>query len=188
MFIHRWTPFVLKAIFIFLAGLSLRSRLGNIFAPSISSQPTNTSTGLHLAPALVQQILRTEDFAPWLECPAPQQKRYSHLRSNATNSTTANDDLRKYFFALDLHQAAEKLPSLLGAVVQSIRFLGPEQCVLSIVEGRSTDGTFEILTSLRSGIEEMGTLFYLSTSQINPSEHEADGSDERINKLASLRN
>src|SRR2546421_12147992 len=54
----------------------------------------------------------------------------------------------KYFFALDLHECAPLLPRLLGSVIETIRFLGPSNCVLSIVEGRSHDGTYEILHSL----------------------------------------
>jgi len=73
---------------------------------------------------------------------------------------------------------------LLGSVVESIRFLGPEFCALSIVEGRSTDGTDNILRELESEIEGIGGKYYLSHSDSDPK----DGSQDRIHALANLRN
>jgi alpha-1,3-mannosyltransferase len=87
----------------------------------------------------------------------------------------------KYFFALDLFNCAHVLPTLLGAVVEAIRFLGAENCALSIVEGRSSDGTYEILADLR---EKLGMRYYLNTSDIDPH----DGKHDRIESLATLRN
>lgn len=112
---------------------------------------------------------------PRLSCPAPIGSRYNYLQS--TTSTQL-----KYFFALDLHQNAPVLPRLLGSVLETIRYLGPSNCALSIVEGRSTDGTYEILTALKSALEKMGTKHYLQTSDLNPS------TGARIDILAQLRN
>ena len=88
----------------------------------------------------------------------------------------------KYFFALDLHQCASILPRLIGSVIESIRFLGPQNCALSIVEGRSDDGTFEVLLSLREELERIGVKYYFNSSDINPTV------GDRIKALAELRN
>jgi alpha-1,3-mannosyltransferase len=115
---------------------------------------------------------------PRLECPTPTGNRYNYLRSNST-STKRNVSRAKYFFALDLHQCASVLPRLIGSIVETMRFLGPEHCVLSIVEGRSNDGTFEILKLLRS---EIGAKYFFNSSDIDPTVA------ERITSLAQLRN
>jgi alpha-1,3-mannosyltransferase len=130
----------------------------------------------------VQAIMSPEnvDFAR-LACPAPTSDRYDYLKVPASNLSKKP----KYFFALDLYQSAHILPRLLGSVVEAIRFLGPQSCVLSVLEGRSTDGTFEILTSLEAEMDKLGVKFILQTSDINPLAGE--GTD-RIKALADLRN
>jgi alpha-1,3-mannosyltransferase len=118
---------------------------------------------------------------PRLDCPAPKGSRYNYLRTNTTGSSA----LPMYFFALDLHQCASVIPRLLGSIVETMRFLGPELCALSIVEGRSDDGTFEILKLLRTEIEGMGAKYFFNSSDLNPM---ADGGQNRIKLLAELRN
>jgi alpha-1,3-mannosyltransferase len=56
--------------------------------------------------------------------------------------------------------------------------------VLSIVEGRSTDGTYEVLNRLHSHISELGSRYIFRTSTINPVEQGKD----RVHRLALLRN
>lgn len=90
----------------------------------------------------------------------------------------------KYIFTVDLHQAISVLPTLLGSIVQTIRFLGPKQCAVSFVEGRSTDGTYQILAALQDELERLGATFYLTTSAMNPQ----DGTQDRFEGLALLRN
>lgn len=118
---------------------------------------------------------------PRLECPAPTGDRYDYLRSNATNIPLL-DARPKYFFALNLYQCATLLPRLIGSIVETMRFLGPEHCVLSIIEGRSDDGTYEILKLLRTEVEGMGARYFFNSSDLNPS------AGERITVLAELRN
>jgi alpha-1,3-mannosyltransferase len=117
-----------------------------------------------------------DDIFPWLECPALTGSRYEYLRH-----TDSNRDL-KYFFALDLHQCAKLLPRLIGSIVEIIRFLGPEKCGLSVIEGRSDDGTFEILRLLREDLESIGTTYYFNSSDIG------QRVGERVEALAKLRN
>jgi alpha-1,3-mannosyltransferase len=132
-----------------------------------------------LAETVIAAIFKLQNVTlPHLACPAQGGQRYSHLK------TKGPDNKLKYFFALDLHECAHLLPSLMGAIVQSIRFLGPKQCTLSIVEGRSTDGTYEILSHMRNELEHLGTTFYLSRNNINPK----DGDVDRIIALSELRN
>lgn len=120
---------------------------------------------------------------PRLDCPAPNTNRYKYLRRFNTTATGTLTPLR-YFFALDLHQCAGVLPRLIGSIVESMRFLGPAHCALSIVEGRSDDGTFEILKSLRPEIEGIGATYFFHSSDLEPGAPNQD----RIATLAALRN
>ncbi|KAH8899759.1 alpha-1,3-mannosyltransferase CMT1 [Thozetella sp. PMI_491] len=111
---------------------------------------------------------------PRLECPVLSGDRYRYLKSSTQETT-------QYFFALDLRQALELLPQLIGSVVAAIRFLGPERCTLSIIGGNSPDGTTEVLEALQSSLGALST-YYFRSSDIDPS---VGG---RIEKLAILRN
>lgn len=109
------------------------------------------------------------------------ETRYAYLRKPHTAS---DGTIRpKYYFALDLYQIAGVLPQLLGSLIQAIKFLGPHNCVLSIVEGRSTDGTYEILRSLGPDLEKLGVRYFLQYSDIHPQMN-----SDRIVLLAELRN
>lgn len=116
---------------------------------------------------------------PRLDCPAPSGDRYNYLKGKPSEVP------KSYFFALDLHQSIKILPRLLGSIVESIRFLGPENCALSVVEGRSSDGTFEVVTLLGEEMEQIGVKYSLITSDINPT---GDKGNKRIQALAKLRN
>lgn len=76
----------------------------------------------------------------------------------------------------------DPLPRLLGSIVEAVKFLGPANCVLSIVEGHSKDGTPDILKAIRPSLEALGLRYFLERSEIDP------GQGERIQKLAQLRN
>ncbi|KAJ4322193.1 hypothetical protein N0V94_002541 [Neodidymelliopsis sp. IMI 364377] len=158
----------------------------------VTSSPATAPTGLPKkandtllaqAPAYIDAILNSSDskFAR-LECPQPDLDRYAYL-GHPPNQSEASQHPR-FFFALDLHQCVDLLPRLLGSIVETITFLGPENCVLSIVEGRSKDGTFEVLDELRPSLQALGVKYFLQTSDINPT---APGKD-RIEALANLRN
>lgn len=117
-------------------------------SPSPASNPILkdvNATLLKMAPAYIKAIMNPEDKTfPRLDCPVPSDQRYRHLKANSTDmpqgsTTTARP---KYFFALDLNQRASLLPRLFGSIVESMRFLGPQNCALSVIEGRSDDGTF----------------------------------------------
>ncbi len=68
-----------------------------------------------------------------------------------------------------------------GYFIEAIHFLGPQNCALSVVEGRSTDGTFEILSLLQENLTEAGIDYFFKSSDINPNQN-------RIQALADLRN
>lgn len=121
---------------------------------------------------------------PRLDCPAPNGDRYEYFRGE-DQGLGANDvkATLKYFFALDLHQCVGLLPRLLGSIVEAVEFLGPEHCALSIVEGRSDDGTFETLLLLREEMDRIGVKYFFQTNEIDPH----NGGD-RIKALAGLRN
>ncbi|KAL8796927.1 MAG: hypothetical protein Q9182_007274, partial [Xanthomendoza sp. 2 TL-2023] len=158
--------------------------------PSILRNTANSKqakdTLLEAAPKYIKAIVAPEDTTfPRLECPSPNGDRYQHLRHGG-DGAKAQDSITtlKYFFALDLYQCATLLPRLLGPIVETIRFLGPQSCALSVVEGRSDDGTFEVLLLLREEIERMGAQYLLQTNEVNPT---TEG-DDRIKALAELRN
>jgi hypothetical protein len=122
------------------------------------------STGLY-----IQAIMNPADktFAR-LRCPRPIKERYEGLRRRRNFATRWDTPPRRWFFALNLYECSHVLPRLLASVVEAIRFLRPEDCVLSIVGGRSGDGTTEVLAVLREEMEAMNVTYYFSTSDIDP--------------------
>ena len=116
-----------------------------------------------------------------LECPGESQpgKRYEVLKRIGEEKLGI-----KYFFALDLFQIVDLLPRLMGSILQTIKYLGPENCAISIIEGRSDDGTYLVLHKLRHTLEELGIRYWLEQSDIDP---HGDGVD-RIAELSRLRN
>ncbi|CAL5868689.1 uncharacterized protein PFLUO_LOCUS2916 [Penicillium psychrofluorescens] len=114
-----------------------------------------------------------------ISCPSNIGSRYKLLRGEAAHGGQV-----RYFFALNLHQSRLVLPRLMSSIVEAMRFLGPEHCAISVVEGRSTDGTDEILRALKPQVEAMGGRFFLKHSSIHPKKDDMD----RIKALAELRN
>lgn len=108
-------------------------------------------------------------------CPPINSTRYSYLKASKWERKP------KYFFALNLRKCVDLLPRLLGSLVETINFLGPEQCAVSIVEGNSDDGTLEVLELLEKEFQRMGVLYYLRSTPLNPS------AGDRIQRLAMLR-
>ncbi|KAK5057897.1 hypothetical protein LTR84_011898 [Exophiala bonariae] len=132
------------------------------------------------ASAIVDNVMNDkENSVDALGCPAANFSRYAYLAQ-----TTPHESRPKYFFALDLFQSIQILEQLLLSIVEAIKILGPENCVLSIVEGRSTDGTFETLQTLQKEIEKIGVQYRLQCVDIEPTSPDGD----RILALALLRN
>ena len=126
---------------------------------------------------------------PGLKCSAFGNERYTYLR-NLTVRGLPEPVKPSYFFALDLHNSISIIPRLLGSIIETIRYLGPENCALSVVDGRPDDGTYEVLRLLSAEMQKIGVRFFLSTSTIDPAgEDKGGGLDEhRIIALAELRN
>lgn len=140
-------------------------------------------TLLAQAPFITHAILNPSDtIFPRLECPQPNLDRYAYLKHPSEQSGASQRP--RFFFALNLHQCVHLLPRLIGSIVETIKFLGPENCALSIVEGRSDDGTFEVLDTLRQSLHTLGVKYFFQTSDIEPL---VKGGD-RIKSLATLRN
>lgn len=159
--------------------------MSNATQPAITKGlKDGNATLLELAPEYVKAILDPEDTSfDRLSCPTFKTTRYQYLQS--TTSAKANRSGSKhwnYFFALDLRECIQILPRLIGSIIEAIHFLGPHNCALSIVEGHSADGTYEVLLSLREELEKAGITYYLTTSDINPK------IGHRIDALAKLRN
>ncbi|KAE9376880.1 glycosyltransferase family 69 protein [Stipitochalara longipes BDJ] len=135
-----------------------------------------------LAPSYIKAILDPKDKEfDRLQCPAPTPKRYDYLQVDRSDAKNVGRQI-KYFFALNLRQCIGILPRLMGSIVETVRFLGPENCALSIVEGNSDDGTLEILAALRKDLGSLGLEFHFQTSGIDPKH------GDRIEALAALRN
>lgn len=124
-----------------------------------------------------------------LQCPRPLKNRYKHLISqrnmpSKTYQQQQQPSKKRYLFALNLYQCAYVLPRLLASIVEAMRTLGPETCVLSIVGGRSDDGTTEILSVLKDHIEALNVTYYFGISDIDP----LKTGNDRVTELAKLRN
>lgn len=128
----------------------------------------------------IREIIGEGNGTMWrLQCANSIATRYDSLQT-----ITEDDNHIKYMFTVDLYQALPVLPTLLGSIVQTIRFLGPKQCAVSFVEGRSIDGTYQILAALQDELERLGAVFYMTTSDVSPHDEKQD----RFEGLAFLRN
>ena len=166
-------------------GLSF-SQILTLNPSSDSALRHGNTTLLTLGHSYVEAIMTPENTSfPRLECPSPSTSRYTYLQQPSSHEHDTVK-LPSYFFALDLHQCVSILPRLMGSIVESIQFLGPENCVLSVVEGRSNDGTYEALKLLKAEIESMGARYFFTSNNINPGKE--DKSANRISALAELRN
>jgi alpha-1,3-mannosyltransferase len=151
-------------------------------APFLTSNEDGDPKLLREAPRYLQAIMNPFDTSfPRLSCPVPTHNRYNYLKP--TPSSTSPKP--KYFFALDLYACAPLLPRLLGSIIETIRFLGPSNCELSIVEGRSHDGTYEILHSLIPELAALNVTYHFTTNTIDP---KAGSGVDRVEALAILRN
>lgn len=112
-----------------------------------------------------------------LSCPKFNESRYQQLKKN-----TEGTGHKLYYFALDLRQNLPLLQQLIGSILEVVRFLGPANCALSIVEGNSNDGTKDVLSALSHEMTTLGLDYTFQTSTIDPSQ------EDRIGRLASLRN
>lgn len=111
-----------------------------------------------------------------LTCPRMDHGRYKYLK------VPKGERQRAYYFALDLRQVVDLLPRLFGSIVEAMHFLGPQNCALTVIEGNSDDGTWEVLAALRPELENMGVRYFLQHEKLDPT-----GSDDRIGNLARLR-
>ncbi|MDF2435291.1 MAG: alpha,3-mannosyltransferase, partial [Mucilaginibacter sp.] len=114
----------------------------------------------------VKSILDPDDTSlPRLNCPQPDTSRYDYLKPTGPVGSQV-----QYFFALNLKECLPLLPRLLGSIVAAIRYLGPEHCALSIVEGNSPDGTAEVLSALQPEMDRLlgGRAYFVLSNAINP--------------------
>ncbi|RGP61474.1 hypothetical protein FSPOR_10002 [Fusarium sporotrichioides] len=167
-------------------------------ATSTVTSSINSATPTKSAiPIANGSILSTERITPYihaildplskerkrLECPPLDTKRYKSLQSNKNTRESDHDEQPiDFYFALNLRNVVDLLPRLMGSIVEAIKYLGPERCALSIVEGNSPDGTADVLVALHPFLEELGIRYFYNNSAINPAK------GPRIRKLAQLRN
>lgn len=142
-------------------------------------------------------VLSASDIAPYitaildpavteprrLECPTLNTSRYDVLLQDKDPQRNTKDPQHiDYYFAIDLRNCLALLPRLLGSIVEVVRFLGPECCALSIIEGNSPDGTADVLAALGPFLDRLRLTYFYNSSDINPAQ------GDRIHKLAALRN
>ncbi|KAL9584310.1 MAG: hypothetical protein Q9203_004710 [Teloschistes exilis] len=143
-------------------------------------------TLLYKAPTYVTAITSPEiDVFGRLDCPTPNATRYQEILDTDPSKSKRKGHW-KYFFALELTQCLHILPRLMGSIVEAMQILGPRNCALSIVEGQSTDGTYEVLLSLRRELEKLDTTYFFTTSDVYPPKGSPIAS--RVAALAELRN
>ena len=136
-----------------------------------------TETSLYVD-AILEPELTTFDG---LNCSKPLNQRYASLKGPSSWGRPKP----KYFFALDLYQSREVIARLLASVLEAVNYLGPQNCAISIVEGRSTDGTFDILFDVQQAAINHDVDFYLAKNDdVDP---KAPGAN-RFEALAELRN
>ncbi|KAK4443163.1 glycosyltransferase [Podospora aff. communis PSN243] len=173
---------VLVALALF--SFALHRDLGAYLRPTLTPHrdPNEIPPGAILSHSNITTYLTsilnpTSTILPRLECPVPNLTRYTHLKPPSSNPTTT-----PYFFALDLRNNLPILPRLLGSIISTIRFLGPANCALSIVEGNSADGTPEVLAALQTAIGDEFPTYFILRNEIDPL------AEDRFGKLAVLRN
>ncbi|KAK3324647.1 glycosyltransferase family 69 protein [Cercophora scortea] len=159
---------------LFLCGLPIVTRLGHLSTviPQFNYPQVQTFIPPILNP-LDTSVNRTI-------CPAINDTRYSHLRPVEPDS----GNKRKYVFSVSLQQCIDLLPSVLGPLIEVIRFLGPWNCAISIISRNSTDGTLEVLRLLAAELERLDVGYWLTSTNLDPN---AGSDEERIRKLALLR-
>ncbi|ETS78311.1 hypothetical protein PFICI_10373 [Pestalotiopsis fici W106-1] len=133
-----------------------------------------------MAPYVAAIMDPTDAVIHRLECPRLLTTRYAHLKADHKNHPDAGGI--RYFFALDLGNSFHVIPRLLGSIVETIMFLGPSVCALSIVVGKSNDATLNVLEALRPELDDLGLRYFLYSSRIDP------GSGDRTVQMAALRN
>lgn len=123
----------------------------------------------------------TDTFFHRLQCPEMGSlMRYTYLARRIDGPAH-----RKYLFALDLYNSGHIIPRLMSSIIETCKFLGPRSCMLSVVEGRSTDGTYETLKLLAPQLQELGILYFMQTDDIDPGR---EAWRFRIETLSGLRN
>ncbi|KAL8825929.1 MAG: hypothetical protein Q9191_004116 [Dirinaria sp. TL-2023a] len=140
--------------------------------------PANITRPSLYVDAILEPELITFDG---LKCSKPLNQRYGSLKG----PSSWRRPKPKYFFALDLHQSRGIIARLLGSILEAANYLGPEHCAISIVEGRSTDGTFDILFDVQQAAIDRGVDFYLAKNDdVDPKAPDVN----RFETLAELRN
>ncbi|KAL7947256.1 cryptococcal mannosyltransferase 1 domain-containing protein [Trichoderma barbatum] len=164
----------------FSSSPSAASSLPLFSSDSSSSSPAATATSPSSSPSALQPSQESSLLESLSSASAPPSATSTPLPRSL--SRPGPDAEIRYFFALDLRNCIELLPSLIGSIIEVIQFLGPHSCALSIVEGDSPDGTGDVLAALRPSLEVLGVTYIYNSSTV----HSAEG--DRIAKLAALRN
>lgn len=146
----------------------LTASLGSHRIPVLFMEKTSKSTNWKDA-ALK---LMGEEFRPHHTCPPiSYDKMYTSIR------------LRKYFFAINLHDNQEILPQMMGNIIELISYIAPQNLFLSIFESGSNDQTKEILDKFIKIITPLSIKYQIFTSPLSKTEQM-----NRIEYLAYVRN
>src|SRR5690242_11227839 len=123
----------------------LHTTTSSATAPTDLPKKTNDTLFTQI-PAYIHAILNSSNsrFAR-LECPQPDVHRYAYLGQPPNHSEASQRP--RFFFAHDLNQCVNILPRLLGSIVETTTFLGPENFVLLLWKA---DPTMALSKSLKS--------------------------------------
>ncbi|KAM0428920.1 hypothetical protein ACHAPT_006720 [Fusarium lateritium] len=118
--------------------------------------PTNAVENLpkYSMQGYVNAILEPEQATvPRLKCPVPDASRYKSVVD------TAAEPGIDYIFAVRVVNNLDQLPTLIGGIIDAIRFLGPDRCALTIINSGWKEEVDDVLTDLRGGIEPLGATY-----------------------------
>ena len=101
--------------------------------------------------------------APRLECPAPDAKRYVPIR--APSSARPGID---YVFAVRVVDNLDQLPTLLGAVLNAMYYLGPYRCALTVITSGWRSEVDDVLEELHLGLNHIGAVYNYTSYPYGP--------------------
>ncbi|KAI8718338.1 hypothetical protein NCS52_00612500 [Fusarium sp. LHS14.1] len=133
------------------------------------------SIKIKLANALSESGYSTKDYVnsilgninipcPRLECPASDAKRYIPIRAPSIARSGID-----YIFAVRVTSNLDQLPTLLGAVLNAMYYLGPYRCALTVIDGGWNQQIDDVLEELRLGVEHIGAVYNYTSFVYGPS-------------------
>lgn len=100
---------------------------------------------------------------PRLECPAPDAKRYIPIREPSSERPGID-----YIFAVRVVNNLDQLPTLLGAVLNAMYYLGPYRCALTVISSGWRPHLDDVLEELHLGLNHIGAVYNYTSFAYGP--------------------